>query len=85
MRMRLLASSIIIGHNFVYYNSAQCQEHDLKAFSPKVSVIGFFIELKYWMLLQHDKRRLTVSTFFTYPLSGEQEILPISYPNILVC
>lgn len=35
MRMRLLASSIIIGHNFVYYNSAQCQEHDLKAFSPK--------------------------------------------------
>jgi hypothetical protein len=35
MRMRILASSLIIGHNFVSTSGAHCQEVDLKAFSPK--------------------------------------------------
>ena len=39
MRMRILASSLIIGHNFVSTSGAHCQELDLKAFSPKARTI----------------------------------------------
>ena len=37
-RMRLLASSFIIGNTFVFPSGVQCEGQDLKAFSPKVEL-----------------------------------------------